>query len=255
MPAYCEPALELLQGLCKPCKYTNWYFALCRKAALRAATRKEAKTLLTYVEAHHIVPNAFKLVGKRLSWNLVYFTPREHFICHVLLAKIVIDERHRHSMLVAFLRMSGRVKCNRSRTYQKLREAVQEARSNFEKQRPRILSAKQIAMYAARRGKPLTEAQLAGHSRRRGQKINKRITPEFLAAHKARRGRARSEAEIRGQQQRLLHVTTCHCGMTCTNSNYKRWHGDNCKRRYLFRTSSALLSFRQLPKHSSQSSE
>jgi hypothetical protein len=31
------------------------------------------------------------------------------------------------------------------------------------------------------------------------------------------------------QSAQLRPIKTCHCGKTATASNYKRWHGDNCK--------------------------
>jgi hypothetical protein len=54
-------------------------------------------------ETHHIIPKS--LGGTNDKINLVYLTPREHFIAHALLTKMVIDKKHKRSMAYAFSRM------------------------------------------------------------------------------------------------------------------------------------------------------
>ena len=61
---------------------------------------KEAKLKVGYVEKHHIVPKCFFIESKsRFAFipgnrnhkdNLVYLTGREHFICHLLLVKMLL---------------------------------------------------------------------------------------------------------------------------------------------------------------------
>jgi len=64
-------------------KYTNWYINIIEKCKIRASTKKEAKILLGNIEAHHIIPKC--IIENN---NVVYLTPREHFIVHRLLAKM-----------------------------------------------------------------------------------------------------------------------------------------------------------------------
>jgi hypothetical protein len=54
-------------------------------------------------EAHHIIPKS--LGGTNESSNIVHLTPREHFIAHALLTKMVNHKKHKRSMAYAFARM------------------------------------------------------------------------------------------------------------------------------------------------------
>jgi hypothetical protein len=68
-------------------KYIQTYIKICERSLIRATTKKSANKLLGYVEAHHILPKAFKLGGEKDTMNYVYLTAREHFICHKLLVR------------------------------------------------------------------------------------------------------------------------------------------------------------------------
>ena len=78
-------------------KYHRWYFNII----LRAKSRSD---FTGYSERHHIIPKS--LGGSNEPENLVRLTAREHFICHWLLIKMVIDDRHKTSMRYALVRMS-----------------------------------------------------------------------------------------------------------------------------------------------------
>jgi len=69
-------------------KYTKWYYQITSRAQLRASTRKEAKALFRYTEYHHILPES--IGGLKTKDNMVFLTPREHFICHWLLTKMTV---------------------------------------------------------------------------------------------------------------------------------------------------------------------
>ena len=79
-------------------KYTSCYNNIITTAKSRASTRLTAKTLLGYVERHHIIPNS--MGGSNSKENLVYLTAREHFICHRLLTKMVTGKAY-HQMTKA----------------------------------------------------------------------------------------------------------------------------------------------------------
>lgn len=71
-------------------KYTSWYFAIVNKAKERITEG--------YSEKHHIIPRT--LGGKNDKSNIVILTAREHFICHLLLTKMLTDN-NRHKMVYA----------------------------------------------------------------------------------------------------------------------------------------------------------
>lgn len=78
-------------------KYTRIYYMIIERA--------QSRTLTSYTEIHHIVPRS--LGGSNNADNLVSLTPREHFICHLLLPKMLTGE-NKYKMLYAYIMMSGR---------------------------------------------------------------------------------------------------------------------------------------------------
>lgn len=72
-------------------KYTKWYNSIIENANLRI-------TQSGYTEKHHIIPRS--LGGTNKKDNLVSLTPREHFICHLLLTKMTLGN-DRYKMIYA----------------------------------------------------------------------------------------------------------------------------------------------------------
>lgn len=64
-----------------PNKYTKWYNQIIAQARSRILPKN------IYVEIHHIVPRS--LGGTDENDNLVTLTAREHFVCHMLLTKMI----------------------------------------------------------------------------------------------------------------------------------------------------------------------
>ena len=61
-------------------KYTIWYNNIIQQAQFRVLSTD------TYTEKHHIIPRS--LGGSNAKSNIVCITPREHFVCHLLLTKM-----------------------------------------------------------------------------------------------------------------------------------------------------------------------
>jgi hypothetical protein len=80
-------------------KYTHWYNAIILKA--KSQNRKKHDGI--YYEKHHIIPKS--LDGDNSKSNLVLLTAKEHFVCHVLLPKMCIDNDHKRRMVYAFFQM------------------------------------------------------------------------------------------------------------------------------------------------------
>lgn len=72
--------------------YNKVYVQLVEHAKRRNLTRKDC-----YVEYHHVIPSAEG--GPDCKSNLVAFTAREHYIAHLLLAKIY-DDAAMHSAVI-----------------------------------------------------------------------------------------------------------------------------------------------------------
>lgn len=74
-------------------KYTKWYINIIENALSRTSSKLEAKTLLGYIEGHHIIPKSFNKKWEKEPNNIVYLSGREHFVCHWLLTKMFYDKR------------------------------------------------------------------------------------------------------------------------------------------------------------------
>ena len=75
-------------------KYFIWYFNIITNAQSRLSPDN--------VEKHHIIPKS--IGGSNSNDNLVKLTPREHFICHILLTKFT-EGINKRKMVYASNRM------------------------------------------------------------------------------------------------------------------------------------------------------
>lgn len=95
-------------------KYTRCYNNIIKRA--------QTRTLTGYIEKHHIIPKS--LGGSNANNNLASLTPREHFICHLLLTKMT-KESDKQKMVFGLWRMAvpteNRYKIT-ARQYEKIRE-------------------------------------------------------------------------------------------------------------------------------------
>jgi hypothetical protein len=69
------------------------YSALYSSLVLKAQSEQRVKYQGVYYESHHIVPKSFG--GSDKSFNRVLFTPREHYVAHLLLWKMYEGEQKR----------------------------------------------------------------------------------------------------------------------------------------------------------------
>lgn len=63
-------------------KYTTWYYKIIDNATVRP--------IPFITERHHIIPRS--LGGDDTENNIANLTPKEHYICHLLLTKMVIEQ-------------------------------------------------------------------------------------------------------------------------------------------------------------------
>lgn len=108
-------------------KYTNYYYSIINNA-------KKREPLNQYTEKHHIIPRS--LSGTNNKDNLVRLTPREHFICHLLLTKMTGGNSKQKMLHAANLLAQTRgVKIN-SYIYSKLKTEIAKVRSIMFKGKP-----------------------------------------------------------------------------------------------------------------------
>jgi hypothetical protein len=106
------------KSYCLDNKYSKWYFSIIENALIRGWNKK---TSPIYVESHHIIPKSILKNN-----DTVFLTAREHFICHLLLTKM-IEGVNKDKMLYALWNISHHMKGLRklkinSTTYSSLKE-------------------------------------------------------------------------------------------------------------------------------------
>jgi len=109
--------LKQITKLSNDGKYIKWYCSIITNAKNRVSrvSKKRNKRTLAIdmvgdVEAHHIVPKCMIVQGSKDAENIVYLSLREHFICHLLLPKMLIDKKHVMQMLYAVRRLTNKHK-------------------------------------------------------------------------------------------------------------------------------------------------
>ena len=106
-------------------KYTRWYYSIIQQSKTRS--------LSGYTEKHHIIPKS--LGGDNAKDNLAILTPREHFICHLLLTKMT-EGTNKQKMIFGLWRMSVPTQDRHritSTQYEKIRNEFCKANSNKHK--------------------------------------------------------------------------------------------------------------------------
>lgn len=109
-------------------KYRKWYQNLIDKA-------KNRTEVIGYSENHHILPKC--MGGTNDSSNIVTLTGREHFIAHLLLARMNLSKKHHIQMLHAANAMANKYtqipdkREYNSRLYESLKIELNEHLSNL----------------------------------------------------------------------------------------------------------------------------
>jgi hypothetical protein len=172
-PIYCQKYLDKISEISLDNKYTRWYLNLCRKAALRSNSKKQARQILGYTESHHVVLRAFNLHESKDKDNLVHLSGREHFVAHLILTKMFGSGYRYLVVVLAFECMSMKNRANggeqlRGAKYQELREEASRASSEILRGKSRPVTKKQRAMYDSRKGNP-SEAQKVEYASRKSR--------------------------------------------------------------------------------------
>ena len=109
--------LTKLINIANNSKYTTTYCKIIMNVqksvdiySTRAAKKREAIRLKGCVEAHHIIPRSIESKYITDPNNLAYLTPKEHYICHLLLTKMFSSKEYTAKMLCAFTRVSSKHK-------------------------------------------------------------------------------------------------------------------------------------------------
>lgn len=175
-----------------------------------------------YVEHHHIIPRSED--GPDNNDNIVALTAREHYICHLLLAKIYND----YKMLSAVVFMQCKTKRQRrdfkfnSHLYEQIRKDFSIKNSEAHKGKP-----------GWNKGRKWSDATKAKISRsKRGQQ------PWMKGKHHTADAKAKLSAARKGKKFKPLSdehkkaISEGNKGRKCANKG-KRWVNDGIKNSYI----------------------
>ena len=150
-------------------KYELIYYQIIE----RSKSRITPKT----IEKHHIIPRC--LGGSNDATNIALLTPREHFVCHLLLTKMFTGE-HRKKMIFAFIMMrNGARRKNQSERYVPSSRLYQ-----FLKQESKDLLSSRIVSEETRR--KISEKAKLRPSSFKGKKHSDESKKKLSAAKKGR---------------------------------------------------------------------
>lgn len=129
-------------------KYTKTYFSLIN--------RSKSRVIEGYTENHHVVPKS--LGGSDDPDNLVKLTPKEHYLCHALLPKMV-EGNARYKMMAAFnmMHVGHDGKRYTSNLYEYYKVKFYEEHGNRQRGVPRWSKHQRIEMSKNRSGRPWSE--------------------------------------------------------------------------------------------------
>ena len=199
-------------------KYTKWYN--------RIITVAQNRTIDGYVERHHIIPKS--LGGNNSKNNIVRLTAREHFICHLLLIRM-LSAPDVYKMVSAVWRMANNRKGGNkykvtSRCYEVLRVTRKNVKMSVEAKAKSSATKRAANLPAWNKGIPRTDAEKALMSVRR-----KAVADNTVVWNKGRPHPEDTLAKITEKAKARKKYKCPHCQREIAGTNYFRWHGDNCK--------------------------
>jgi hypothetical protein len=212
-------------------KYTDCYFRIINKASLRK--------LPQVTECHHIIPKS--LGGREDSKNKVYLTPREHFVCHHLLLKM-LEGKSKQKMCYAFYRMKcsngDGVRCENLNSYDRIRDHysyLTSGRNNPFHGNGHFGSSNPMSKPEVRE-KHKQIVSSPEHRKMLSDKMSGENNPFFGKSHsdKTKKHLSQLASERTGEKsprygKKHRQVVCEHCQKQITYPMYKRWHGTNCK--------------------------
>lgn len=215
-------------------KYTKWYENIITKA-------QERVNHDGYFETHHIIPKS--LGGVNESSNLVKLTPKEHFVCHMLLPKMTEGQARTKMRYAAWMMVKTNSHQDRlritGRKFQYLREQMKLA--NKERQGPNLgmVMSDETRQKLSNALKGKSKGAMTEEHKRNISIAKKNPAAEtrmkISLARKSQTGKQKRSDETKSKMSAWQkgiarpQLTCEHCSKVTSDLNYKRWHGINCK--------------------------
>ena len=182
--------------------------------------RSKSREVPPIVEVHHIIPKS--LGGNNKQENLVKLTPREHFVCHLLLTRMY-SGKEKQKMVYALWAIMNL--CNNHQHRKKVKGRLYE---NLKKE-----------FVAAQ--KSIIGVDRHNTGKKRPDRTSESFTPEWRAKiSAANKGKttwnkgithSTKTKELQSQLAKSRPKQECqYCKKIIAGpSNFTRWHGNNCK--------------------------
>ena len=210
-------------------KYTLWYYNIIQRANTRILHNN------IYTEKHHILPKS--MGGSNEPSNIAILTGREHFICHLLLTKMVEQKYIRSMWYASYMMCKGSKRYKpTARIYEKLKQHM--ILANKDRPGPnlgRIFSAEARAnMSAATKGKPkgpFTEDHINNMRKPKTEEHKKHLSESRLGKSWGHRHTEETKEKMSIWQKGVpKEKFKCEfCNKETSLMNHKRWHGSKCK--------------------------
>lgn len=208
-------------------KYSKWYFNIVNRAKFRNPTG--------YIEKHHVIPRSAG--GDDNINNIVSLTAKEHFICHLLLAKCTTGNiKYKMVCAVNKMLMSNQHQQRYAPTatqYQIVRENF--ARLHSEHMVGRFVGDKHHSFgktrtpeYREKISKSLTGRPLL---KKKCEFCDKEVSAgPYKKYHglKCKENKNISEVDLNSRNKTKKKICP-HCNREIEAGSYSRWHGNNCK--------------------------
>ena len=235
-------------------KYSKWYRNIIEKSKHRTLP------IGTYTEKHHVIPRS--LGGDNSKENLVILTAKEHFICHLLLVKMV-SKQDKHRMAYAVWQMTmanGRSRYKMSaKIYELLRKQLSESLTGrtFSKETKRKIGDKSKGRkpmlgkkHSEITKKKISESKIgiptpkSLETRKKMSDTWKKIAPDRSGVKNPMHGKKQSSntkeliSKANGGKNNGMYgkyknspIVQCpHCGKEGKDGpNFNRWHFNYCK--------------------------
>jgi hypothetical protein len=209
-------------------KYTKWYESIITNSQLRV-------NQTGYFEKHHIIPKS--LGGSNDPSNLVKLTPKEHYICHLLLTKMVTGDAQIKMWYGHYMMMKGIKRYKPSaRMYQLAKYHLREAN----KKRPGPNLGKKLSpeqrqkLSIAHKGKslgPMSEEHKQKLRVPKSEEHKKALSLARLGKSWGHKHTEETKSKMSAWQKGVPKpkIICQYCNKSVSDLNYRRWHGDKCK--------------------------
>jgi hypothetical protein len=210
-------------------KYTKWYYSIINRALSRTVLP------IIYTEKHHIIPKC--LDGSNDIQNIVVLTAREHFICHLLLTKMVEGAARRSMWYASYMMCKGTLRYKpTARIYETLRQNMISAN----KDRPGPNKGKTFSkehrdkLSLSRKGKstgPKSEEHKQNLRKPKPEGFGKKVSEYRTGKSWGHKHTDETKEKMSSWQKGVpkLKIRCEFCNEYYSLVNYSTWHGDNCK--------------------------